>query len=217
MCRITLSLWLLAVTALTAGCSGTTLSGSWTSPEFRGEVGRVYVVGVSGSELNRRMLETEFARELAGYGIAVTASYKDLLDAHHADSALLAARMKENGADSVLITRLVGTRTEQVVIPGRIREYRSWPTRRGAYPYAPAPHYRHWGSYYNRCCTELIYEPPTVSQFEVATIEANLYAGSSGELVWAAQLETVVENDLQKMVSDFVRTVARDLHEQGLI
>lgn len=212
--------WLLTiiVAIILAGCSSTTLSGAWKSPEFQGPVKRVYLVGLSQNEVTRRMFESQFAQELANHGLIGIPSYKDLDNVQKADIDTISARMQKNDADSMLITRLVGKRTEQVVTPGYISEYRSWP-RSGYYPrtYSPSPHYRHWGSYYNRCCTELIYEPPTVIQYEIATIEANIYEASSGELIWAAQLETVIESDLQKMVTDFIQTVMKDLREQGMI
>ena len=212
--------WLLMIIAaiILAGCSSTTLSGAWKSPEFQGPVSKIYLVGLSQNEVTRRMFETQFAQELAKYGITGIPSYKDLDNVRSANIDTISALMQKNGADSMLITRLVGKRTEQVVTPGYISEYRSWP-RSGYYPraYSPSPHYRHWGSYYNRCCTELIYEPPTVHQYEIATIEANIYEAESGELIWAAQLETVIESSLQNMVTDFIGTVMKDLREQGLL
>jgi hypothetical protein len=104
-----------------------------------------------------------------------------------------------------------------MVNPGRISGY-GLGSRYGYYhPYSPAPYHRNWGRYYDRCCFELTYEPATITQFEVATIEANLYEASSGELIWSAQLETVVESNLQKLVTDFATTVTEDLHRQGLL
>lgn len=214
---------LIAAAVLLAGCSSTTLSGSWKSPDFQGKVNTIYLVGVSNNETNRRMFETQFALELTVYGVTGIPSYKDLPDAQGVGKEVIEARMKKSGADSMLITRLVGTRTEEVVTPGRISEYRLSPYRSHgyprsyAYPYAPAPHYRYWGGYYDRCCSELIYEPPMVTRYEVATIEANLYEARSGELIWSAQLETVIESDLEEMVADFIKTVSRELRQQGLI
>jgi hypothetical protein len=199
------------------GCSSATVSGSWKNPDYQGQLGKVYVVGVSKSEINRRIFESGFAEALTNYGVTVIPSYKDLPDAQNADIDQIAALMEKNRADSMLITRLVGTRTEEVITPGRISGYRSWTTGGFPYPYAPAPYYRHWGRYYNRCCTELVYEPPTVSQFEIATIEANLYSASSGELIWASQLESVVDRDLEKMIGDFIKAVTTDLHDNGLL
>jgi hypothetical protein len=63
----------------------------------------------------------------------------------------------------------------------------------------------------------VVYQPATVTQYEVVTIEANLYESGSGELIWSAQLETVVEGNLQKLIAGFVQTVTTDLKEKGVI
>ncbi|TLM65913.1 MAG: DUF4136 domain-containing protein [Deltaproteobacteria bacterium] len=215
MIRTHLLRWtfLVAAAFLAAGCSGTTLSGSWKDPGFERKINTVYLVGISKSETNRRLFETRFAEELATHGVTGLPSYRDLPDASNAGREAIDAAVRKRGADSVLITRLVSTRTEEVVTPGRVSGYRSWPYR--GYPYPSR--YRYWGSYYDRCCLEMTYEPPTVTRYEIATVEANLYEAASGELVWSAQLETVIESDLRKLVDDFIDTVTRDLREQGVI
>jgi hypothetical protein len=210
--------WLPVIAAVfLIGCSSTTLTGSWKSPDFQGQISKVYLVGISKSETNRHMYESQFSEELKTYGVTGIPSYKDIPDAQNASKATIEEQMKKSGADSMLITRLVGTRIEEVMVPGRLSGYQSGPGRGYVPLYTPAPHYRYWGGYYDRCCVDLIYEPPMIARYEVVTIEANLYEAKSGELIWSAQLETIIESDLQKLVSDFVQTVARDLHEQRLI
>jgi hypothetical protein len=195
-------------------CSSTTVTGSWKNPDFAGEVRKVYIVGISKQELHRRIFEDEFGRQLQNQGLTGIASYMDLAEPQNATKELIAERVRKNGADSVLMTRLVGQRTEEVVTPGRVSSYGAWP--RYGRLYSPAPYYRNWGSYYDRCC-EVLYEPPTITQYQVATIEANLYEARSGALIWSAQLETVVESNLQKLISDFATTVTEELRRQGLL
>jgi hypothetical protein len=207
--RCTLALMILP--ALLTACSSTTLSGSWRSPEYQGQIRKVYIVGVARKEINRRIFEDEFSQQLQAQGVTGISSYKDLPSSAEADQTAVAERVRGNGADSVLMTRLVGKRTEEVVTPGRISGYSS-----GSYGYSPSPYYRNWGSYYDRRF-EATYEPATVSQFEIATLEANLYDVKSGELIWSAQLETVIEANLQKLMGDFVQTVIKDLQRQGLL
>jgi len=209
LCR---ALVMLILPVLLSACSSTTLSGSWKSPDYRGQVRKVYIVGVSKNELNRRIFEDEFSQQLQAQGVTGVASYKDLPSAAEADHKAVAERVWANGADSVLMTRMIGKRTEEVVNPGRVSGFSS-----GPYGYAPpAPYYRHWDSYYERRF-EATYEPATVTQYEVATIEANLYNAKSGELIWSAQLETVIEANLQKLMADFVKVVTEDLQQKGLI
>ena len=124
---------------------------------------------------------------------------------------VIAARIKANGADSVLMARAVGKRTEQVVNPG----YVSGPVYSGR-GYYPDPYYRHYGGYYARSY-DVVYQPATVSEFQIITIEANLYSAASGELIWSAQLETVVEANLDALINDFIAVVTKDLKDKGLL
>ena len=57
----------------------------------------------------------------------------------------------------------------------------------------------------------------TVSNFEVVTLEANLYNLANEELIWSAQLETVVDSGIEQLIKDFVTTVTKDLKEKGLL
>lgn len=205
------ALALLILSVLLAACSSTVLTASWKNPDYRGQVRKVYIVGIAKNEINRRIFEDEFSQQLQLRGVTGISSYKDLASASEADQQAVTERVRANGADSVLMTRLVGSRTEEVSTPGRISGYSSSPGG-----FAPAPYYRNWGSYYDRRF-EATYEPPTVAQFEIATIEANLYDVKSGELIWSAQLDTVIEPNLQKLIADFVKIVSEDLQQQGLI
>lgn len=197
-------------------CSSTTVTGSWKNPDFAGEIRKVYIVGISKQELHRRIFEDEFGRQLEKQGATGIVSYRDLAEPQNATKEMIAERVTKNGADSVLLTRMVGQRTEEVVTPGRISNYSAWPYYGYGRPYYPAPYYRNWRSYYDRCC-EMIYEPPTITQYLVVTIEANLYEAKSGELIWSAQLETVVESNIQNLIGDFATTVTEELRRQGLL
>lgn len=203
---------------LLVGCSSTTLSGSWKDPDYTGQIKKVYIVGMAKQETNRRILEDTFKQQLSAYGVSGLSSYKDLPDIKNADQTKIAANIKTNVADSVLITHVTGKRTEEVVTPGRFTSYYDPWSYHGHpyYPYYNWPYYNDYGSYYNYR-RQMIYEPAIISQYKVATVEANLYDTRSNKLIWTAQLETVIENDIQKLVNDFVKTVIRDMNSKGLI
>lgn len=201
---------------LAAACSSTSVTSSWRDPDYSGLLRKIYVVGIAKQEVNRRIFEDEFSRQLQGYGVTGVSSYKDLADPQTADKDLINQRVIANRADSMLMTRMTAKRTEEVVTPGRISGYQSWPYDRYYHPYSPAPYYRNWGSYYDRRF-EAIYEPATITRVEVATIEANLYDARSGALIWAAQVDVVIEANTQKLIADFVTAVVKDLRQQGLL
>ena len=207
-------LWvkLTVVGILLAGCSTTILSGSWKSPDYTGKIKKVYIVGMAKQDTTRRILEDDFNRQFFTYGVIGISSYKDFPAGTEADEGKITANIKSNGADSVLITHVTGKRTEEVVNPGRITS--AGPSYGGRY--YDRRYYNNYRSYYNER-REVIYEPATISQFKVITVEANLYDAKTSKLIWSAQLETVVESDLQTLVDDFVKTVIKDMSSKGLI
>ncbi|MEN8729623.1 MAG: hypothetical protein AB1Z51_07510, partial [Desulfuromonadales bacterium] len=61
-----------------AACSGTDMASSWTSSDFKGPIGKVYVVGISKDEMNRRIFEDAFSNEFFREGVSSEASYRDI-------------------------------------------------------------------------------------------------------------------------------------------
>jgi hypothetical protein len=200
ICR---GLVLLATAALLAACSSTTLTGSWKDPAFRGPVQKIYIVGIAKVDLNRRIFEDSFARELEVLGTKALPSYRDLPLSDQDSQAAITAQLNKSGADSILLARVTDRRIEQVTSPGYATTY-----------YGGGGG---WGGYYNSSYSQTMYTPSTTTEFQIATIEANLYETKTGKLIWSAQLETVIENNLDKLFTDFAKTVTTDLKKDGLI
>jgi hypothetical protein len=209
---------LLLVALLVAACSSTTMSGSWSDPAFTKKAKKVYIIGISKDETRRRIFEDSFGRQLTSQGIKTFSSYRDLPSNQDTDREAITQRMIEEGCDSVLITQLIDTRKETVTSPGRVSGYSSGPYyggRRGGYG-GRGGYYNNWGSYYGRR-TDIVYEPPTSTEFVIATVESVMYDLETEEMIWSGQLETVIEGNFEKMVQDFVNTVSKDLTEKGII
>jgi len=202
---------MIILTLLFAGCSSTALTGSWKNPDYKSQIKKVYIVGIAEQDTTRRIFEDNFRNQLSLYGVTGISSYNDLPTKEVIDKEMIAAKVRANGADSVLMTRAIGKRTEQVVNPGRISSYDYGPGG-----YYPAPYYRNYGSYYARS-REIIYEPATVNQYQVATIEANLYSATNSELIWSAQLETMIDGNLEQILDDLIETITKNLKSDGLI
>jgi hypothetical protein len=197
--------------SVVCSCSKTTLSGSWRNLDYLQAVKTIYIVGVSRQETNRRIFEDEFNRQLQRYGISTFSSYRDLEKVKDVERDFIMEKARANGADALLMTRILGKRTEEVVHPGRIYgpNFAPW----GYYPH---PYYRNYWDYYERRY-DMIYEPATISRFKVITLESNLYDVAKGELIWSAQLETVMEGTIEAMIRDFIEVVTKELVDQGVI
>jgi hypothetical protein len=205
---------LIAVLLLISGCSSTVIKGSWKNPEFKGQVKKVYIIGISKQDTTRRIFEDDFRLQLAKYGVIGISSYQDLPTTENLSKEEIASKASSNGADAILMARAVGKRTEEVVTPGT---YRTTLPRYGyGAGYYPNPYYRNYGSYYARSW-DTVYQPATVTQYQIVTIEANLYEASSAELIWSAQLDTTVGGNLQSLIDGFVEKVTKDMKEKGVI
>ena len=219
MSNLTRTIGLMLVALLVAACSSTTMSGSWSDPAFTKKAKNVYIIGISKDETRRRIFEDTFGRQLTSQGIKTFSSYRDLPNNQEADREAIAQRMTEVGCDSVIITQLINTRKETVTSPGRVSGYSSGPYyggRRGGGYYGGGGRYNNWGSYYGSR-TDITYQPPTSTEFVIATVESVMYDLESEEMIWSGQLETVIEGNFEKMVQDFVDTVSKDLAEKGII
>ncbi len=194
---------LFTVIALLTACSSTTLTGSWKDPAFRGPLQKVYIVGLAKVDLNRRIFEDTFTRELETLGVKAVASYRDIPLSQGDNQAAINKQLDKYQADSILLCRVVDKRIETVTSPGYATTY-----------YGGSGG---WGGYYSRGYAETMYVPSTTTEFQIATIEATLYETKTGKLIWSAQLETVIENNMEKLFTDFVKTVTTDLKKDGLI
>src|ERR1700741_2603563 len=67
---------LASMAFLVAACASTTLSNSWSNPDYKGPpLKKVMVVGVSNQPALRRTFEDEFVKELKAAGVDAVASY----------------------------------------------------------------------------------------------------------------------------------------------
>jgi hypothetical protein len=200
---------LAALTLLLGGCAATSMQGSWADPDYRdGPVRSVFIVGTAKDDLVRRVFEDALARQLAGRGVSGIPSYRHLGAERLEDRAAMQAKLDQLGAETVLVSRVTGRRTDTVVNPART-SYRALPDR---YP----DHYRdHWYDYYRRSY-EVLHTPATLTNYEVVTVESSLYAGDGG-LIWTAQTETITGGEINTLVEEFVQLLIDDLVKQGLL
>lgn len=211
MSRIYLSL-LAGAALLLGGCAATVKQASWVNPEKAGtKVRSVLVIGAARQDINRRLFEDELGRQLAAKGVNGIASYRHMdLDTLQDKKAAL-AKVRELGADGVIIATVVDQRTEQLVTPGSTYFTGGLPA------YFPRHSSDHWHDHYLNSY-QVVTRPPTVTNYEVATVETNLY-GADQEMIWSMRSETQTASgkQLDETIKEFVGIVVEDLVANGLI
>jgi hypothetical protein len=194
--------FLIMLALLLSGCASTQLTSTWKDPAYQVHPTKVMVIGMSKQPLKRRIFEEEFVTQLKAHGTDAVASYKVLPDKKQDDQEAIAAKVKELGADAVLITRLVSKKTVQVYVPGT--------------PYFPPPYYGRWGDYYDYGYRTM-YTPGYMAEEQYAVIETNLYDTAKDSLIWAATSETEISGADQSLIKEFIGIMAKNMIEQGLL
>jgi hypothetical protein len=166
----------LALAALTSCGTSTKLSSSWVDPAAPGHsYNKLIVVGVAQNAGVRRTFEDEFVKELQSRGVNAAQSYQ-VLGEGKIDKAAAAAKLREVGADGVIVTRLVDQQTVNTYYP---------PT----YSAAPSAYYGGWYGYYNM---GYMSSPGYYSEDQVLRVETNLYDLSNDKLMWSGLTDTTI-------------------------
>ncbi len=196
---------------LATACSSTTVKDSWVKSGYSGKIDNVYLIGIAKEEDYQRIFEESFKRQLSGQGVRAVTSHNDLPRGQENSREDIVRAMNANGCDSVLLTKVVRKRTEAGTKGQEIQIVRATPV-----PLYYDPWYNNWGSYYNQSYS-VVNIQPTTPDTTTLTIESVLYDLKTEERIWTAQLETVEEIDVMKMIHDYVEAVTRNLKGRGLI
>jgi len=193
---------LMLAAMLVTACASTQLNSVWKDPSYKTRPARIMVIGMSKNPLNRRLFEDEFVAQLKARGTEAISSYTVLPDKQQDNQGAIAAKVKELGADTVLVTRLVSKKTVQTYVPGT--------------PYFPPPYYGTWPDYYGYGY-RYMYSPGYIAEDEYAVIETNLYETRHDKLVWAASSETVMGDSYQNMIKSYIGIMLNTMAGNGLL
>lgn len=194
--------YLMAAAMLLTACATTQLNTVWKDPGYQARPARIMVIGVARNPINRRLFEDEFVSQLKARGTEAIASYTVLSDRQQDDREAIAAKVKELGADTILITRLVSKKLVQTYVP---------PT-----PYFPPPYYGSWPDYYGYGY-RYMYTPGYIAEDEYAVIETNLYEARSDKLVWAASSETGISDSDLSVIQGYIAVMVKNMIGLGLL
>ncbi len=193
----------LMALAFLAGCATTRVSTLWQDPEYTGGPFRkLLVIGISDRPGVRRSFEDRFAAALRARGVEAMATRRVLPDSPEPSQEALLAAARKTGADGILITRLVGTKTETVYTPPST--------------YMVPAYYGSWGVYYG-AAWGYVHEPGYYTTYTSVLLETNLYDARTERLVWSGQSKTFDPSDVGQIVDEVPRKVAEALTEAGLL
>jgi len=192
----------ILITMLITACATTKLTSAWKDPLYKGKPHKIMVIGVARKPINKRIFEDEFVRQLKARGTDAVASYTVMPDDKQGDNDVIAAKMKEQGADAVLIARLASKKTVHTYIPGR-------------FSYPPS-YYSNWRDYYGYG-SQAVYSPGYMAEDEYALMETNLYDAGTDKLIWSASSETEILGSDQNQIISYIGVMVKAMVDQKLL
>ena len=199
-----------AMLMLLSACASTDLTSVWKDAQYKGHARKIMVIGILQSPVIQRQFEDEMVRRLKEHRTDAIAGYTVLSDRPEDDRAATEQKIRELGADAVLIVQVVDKKTVSTYVPppGRAPMHPMYP---GSGPLPPAGYY---GStlqgYY-------AYSPGTMVQDDYAVVQTNLYDLASGKLIWTASSETLLGDNAGSRVSTFVKVIVKSMAGNNVI
>jgi hypothetical protein len=190
---------LAAAVLLLSACQTTSFRSAWYDTNYDGGVlKKIVVIASDGTTSDSRVFEDIFVQKLSAAGTQGIPGYSTIPPGARGSEGPFAAAVAATGADGVLMIRLlrVDTRTQvsTVMVPG--------------------PMWGPWGGFYGG---PGMYPATDVTQFDIATVESNLYQVSTKRLIWAATTETINPTSVAKDAPNFADLLIAQFRARGLL
>ncbi len=194
----------LVAMLILAGCASTRLTSAWRDIDYAGPpLKKLVVIGVSDEIAARRVFEDNFAKALSDAGVEAIPGYRLLPDKPQRNVEEMREAVAKSGADGILVARALRVEKRTQYSPGTM-------TMMPAYGYG----YRSFWGYYG---AGAIISEPRLYQYDVVTIETNLWPALEGKVMWSGLSETTDPASIQKSTAELAKIVIGALKEQRLI
>jgi hypothetical protein len=192
----------LGAFALLTACQTTSIQSAWFDSSYHGgPFKRMVVIASDGTASDTRVFEDIFVQKLDAAGVNAIPGYTSVpVDARQA-TAPFAAAVAATGADGVIIVRLLRVDTKTQVSTMML----------------PGPMIGPWGGYYGGFYGGGFYAVPEVTQYDIASVETNVYVVATHSLVWAATTATVNPRTVAQEAPNFADLIIAQLRARGLI
>jgi hypothetical protein len=171
----------------------------WKDKDHQGKAQKIIVIMVAKSPDMRNVFEDRFVGELENRGNNAFQSHTTISHEQLRDKELVKSKIKSSGADTVLISRLVDTKTIEAYMPGQI--------------YVVPGFYYGWGTYYDVLFMDYGY----TGDVQVAYIETNLYDVKTEKLIWSGHSKTERTYGEQQLITAFIQLMIKKIASAGII
>jgi hypothetical protein len=196
-------LFLLAAVSLFIGCVVSEVTSVWKDPSYQGSPKKILVYAVLKNEMRRRVFEDAFVAHFKYRGVNAVPGYEVMPGEELATKEVLEEKLKSQGFDTLLLTRITGTKKELVQVPSTVS-------------YQPAPYGRTYSGYYSSGYSAMYTSSYTVEDFYVMT-ETSLFDVASEKMIWSAAGVTRIGDKDQKMIKDYVDLMMKAIRKDKVV
>ena len=198
----------LAVTLLLTACQTTSIQSAWYDTSYKaGPFRKIVVIASDGTTADSRVFEDIFVQKLLAAGVQAVPGYTTVPPDARRTESTFAPAVAATGADGVILVRLlrVDTKTQvsTVMMPGPMMG--PW----GGF-YGPG---FYGGGFYGGG----FYAMPEVTQYDVASVETNVYNVVTKSLVWAATTQTVNPTTVAQEAPNYADIIIAQLRSRNLL
>ena len=180
---------------LFTGCLATEVTSTWKDPSYQGSPQKILVYAVLKSQGQRRILEDEFVAHFKSRGINAVPGYGIFPGEELVKKDVLKEKLMSEGFDTLLLTRVTGTRKEQTQVTS----------------YAPS-NYGSYQGYYSSS-----YASSSIIEDYYATTETSLFEVASEKLIWSGIGDTWIKDNDQKVIRDYVTLMMEAMHKSKVV
>jgi hypothetical protein len=193
--------WILPLTLLLlAGCSTTSLTDSWQSPELhKNDMSNVLVVAMTPSITNRILFERGFVKALQDKGIQATASYEALGDELPTRESVT-PYLQSNGKTHVIVAQYGGSTVTKEVVPESVRTYYT------------GPYYPTYRGYWDQNTVTMVRDS-YVEQTTTVMLTTSIYEVQSEQLVWVGRSKSFEVESIAYGANELARQVIGNLRK----
>ena len=195
----------LAAFGLAACASRNQVVSEWKDPAYAARSGqKVVVMAVAENEINGRIWESEMSKQLAARGFTVVAGSAIMgTTGTRPDSAAVAQKVADAGADMVMVTRVMAIDKETNYVPGTTY------VTPGAY----------WNGYYGLFthAYSAMETPGYIEQNTVVRLETTIFDVATGKLVWGGVSESFNPSSTASLAQNVSEKIVHRLERSGLI
>ena len=198
----------LAALTLSACSINSEVTNSYVDPKFKElDLHGVLVVAVTQKSSARIEFEDRFTKALTRRGVDAVASHT-LVPRQKAEAEEIIAAADAANLDTILVTRYVGEKSDEVYHPGTVY-YTVTPA------YDPG-YYGNFGGYYGRA-TEVAYQQPVWTENVSHAMISDLYVAKTQERLWQAVSETMQSSSTKQVMDDAIDALVANLKDKGLL